>query len=220
MPESRTHAKRKLYWFVGAIVVATIYFFAGERKVTKIGQLDVHSGAVRIETQGYWGGITYQSRKPWREAELRSLFSNAGAPRWLPISKAEQRVLPDLSSSARRKAWSGGSDDLYEASSNSMFITVNLSQVLNAPHISDSTRRDLIYLSFDTEEPSEPSSNFHILDRLRQEVLDVTAFSDARRREWQERLDRDDGGDIIAFLKEASQYPAKELDNKRMESND
>ena len=219
MPRSRALTMKRYYQFVGVLLVATIYFFASKRMVIQTRQLDVHTGTVRMETRGYWGGITYEHKKPWREAELRALFPDAEAPRWLPISKSEQRVLPDLSRSGRRKAWRDGSGDFYETDFDSTFITMNLNQVLNAPHISDSTRRDLIYLSFNAEEPNEPSSNFCMLDRLRQEVLDATAFSDARRIEWQERLDRNDGGDIISFLKEAAQHPAKEPDNKRMERN-
>lgn len=212
MPDSKLTTRRKFFGLVGAIVFATIYFFASERMVIKIKQLDVHTGGIRVETRDYWGRVTYESRKPWRETDFKNLFPNAGEARWLPVHKSEHRVLPDLSRSGRRRA---RRDDPYDfLNSGSTFIRVNLAQVLNAPHISDSTRRDLIYLSFNEEDPNEPNSNFHVLDQLRWEVLKATAYPEPKRKEWQERLERDDGGDIIAFLKEAAQYPALISENE------
>ena len=208
MIDKKAYRKRHLRWFIGALLFVTIYFWAGKRMVIEIKQLDVHSGDRRTETRGYWGGITIEAGEPWRADDFKKLFPGETDPKWLPIIKSEIRVLPDLSRRARLRRRSND----YGHGTRSSFVRTNLSQVLNAPHLSNSVRRLIIYESFDQEEPNEPSSNFYILDTLRQEVLNAAAFPEAERKEWQERIDRDDGGDITVFLKAAAKYPARDLE--------
>ncbi|MGY8640946.1 MAG: protein kinase domain-containing protein [Verrucomicrobiales bacterium] len=114
-----------------------------------------------------------------RADDFKKLFPRETDPKWLPIIKSEIRVLPDMSRRARRQRRSRD----YGLGIRYSFVRTNLRQVLNAPPLSDSVRRLIIYESFDPEEPNEPSSTFHILDTLRQEVLNAAAFPEAERNE-------------------------------------
>jgi hypothetical protein len=201
----KVEVRKKLRWFVVALLIGTLLFAAHSRKVEVRYTLDVHSGKGEKIRRGYWGGITKTASKPWRASDFESVFPDESEPKWLLLKIVEYTQFPDLSRRGRRRGteWS-------ETDGNSFIPTLNLSQVLDAPHIDRKTRQQIIYRSFDNASPDKPVRNFHILDDLRQAVLDATDFPPEDRARWQTAVDNDEAGDITVFLHEATSHPAKE----------
>jgi|GEM_PF-2472818 len=201
----KTGGWKPLGCFLLLVVAVVAYSLASEKWTQRYrAELDLHSGALRKFHLNAWGNETITEDPVWfRPEAIREVFPEKTEPLWLLVSTRETRVLPHL----RRRGRSRGFDPRKK--NLSWPITINLSQVLDAPHLDAGTKRRLIHMSVPTDQ-TKPTANYHILDALMLEVLRHANFSDAAFARWKTSYEQDLPINIPTLLNEAKTYPPRE----------